>query len=61
MTVQKKKTVYIKASKQDVFNVVKASVPALFGDYVWADVEDLSVDLDDASFLRLTFKDETET
>jgi hypothetical protein len=56
----KKKTVKIRATKQEVFDVLKTAVPALFGSKVFADVEFFSEDPGDQSNLILEFNEEAD-
>lgn len=48
----------IRASKEDVFNILKAQAPGLFGGKTWTDVEYFGEKFTDPTFFELLFKEE---
>lgn len=55
----KKQSVKIRASKEEIFDVLKAAAPGLFGNYTITDVIFFSEDPEDNSKILIEFNEES--
>lgn len=54
----KKTQLKIRETKENLFNFLKSSFPALFGDKTWIDVENFTTDPLDSSKMLIVFNEE---
>jgi hypothetical protein len=57
---EKRKVVIKRATKEELFNLLKAEIPTFIGSYNWVDVDDIEPDPSDSSNIQIRMKEEDE-